>query len=41
MKRRYIKKFENFEQPEGTGTGTFWETEVDGETVGFSARRIC
>jgi hypothetical protein len=30
---KYIKTFESFEQPEGTGTGTFWETEIDGETV--------
>ena len=30
---RYIKTFESFEQPEGTGTGTFWETEIDGETI--------
>ena len=30
---KYIKLFENFEQPEGTGLDTFWETEVDGETV--------
>jgi len=30
---KYIKTFESFEQPEGTGTGTFWETEVDGEII--------
>ncbi len=30
---KYIKLFENFEQPEGTGTETFWETEINGETV--------
>jgi hypothetical protein len=30
---KYIKTFESFEQPELTGTETFWETEVDGETV--------
>ena len=30
---KYIKLFENFEQPEGTGLDTFWETEVNGETV--------
>jgi hypothetical protein len=30
---KYIKTFESFEQPDGTGTGTFWETEIDGETV--------
>ena len=28
-----MKLFENFEQPDGTGLDTFWETEVDGETV--------
>lgn len=30
---KYLKLFENFEQPDGTGLDTFWETEVDGETV--------
>lgn len=30
---KYIKLFENFEQPEGTGTETFWEVEIDGKTV--------
>jgi hypothetical protein len=30
---KYIKTFESFEQPEGTGTGTFWETEIDGEII--------
>lgn len=30
---KYIKLFENFEQPEGTGTETFWEIEVDGEPI--------
>ena len=30
---KYLKLFENFEQPEGTGKETFWETENDGETI--------
>jgi hypothetical protein len=30
---KYIKLFEDFEQPEGTGLDTFWETEVDGKTI--------
>jgi hypothetical protein len=30
---KYLKLFENFEQPEGTGKETFWETERDGETI--------
>lgn len=30
---KYIKLFESFEQPEGTGTDTFWEAEIDGDTV--------
>lgn len=30
---KYIKTFESFEQPEGTGVETFWETEIDGDTV--------
>jgi len=30
---KYIKLFENFEQPEGTGKETFWEAESDGETI--------
>ena len=30
---KYIKLFENFEQPEGTGTGSFWEAEIDGKIV--------
>jgi hypothetical protein len=30
---KYLKLFENFEQPEGTGKDTAWEVEVDGETV--------
>jgi hypothetical protein len=29
---KYIKLFDNFEQPEGTGSDTFWEVEIDGET---------
>lgn len=29
---KYLKLFENFEQPEGTGKETFWEVENDGET---------
>ena len=27
---RYLKTYENFEQPEGTGSETFWEVEIDG-----------
>ena len=30
---KYLKLFENFEQPEGTGKDTTWEVEVDGESV--------
>jgi len=30
---KYLKLFENFEQPEGTGKETFWEAERDGETI--------
>lgn len=30
---KYLKLFENFEQPEGTGKESFWEAEVDGETI--------
>jgi len=30
---KYLKLFENFEQPEGTGKQTFWEAERDGETI--------
>lgn len=29
----YIKTFENFEQPEGTGDQSFWEVERDGEKI--------
>ena len=28
---RYLKTYENFEQPEGTGSETFWEIEIDGK----------
>jgi len=37
---KYIKTFESFEQPDGTGLDTFWETEVDGETVRVTIRDI-
>lgn len=30
---KYLKLFENFDQPEGTGRETFWEVENDGETI--------
>jgi hypothetical protein len=30
---KYLKTFESFEQPVGTGTGTFWEIEIDGKTI--------
>jgi hypothetical protein len=30
---KYLKLFENFEQPEGTGKETFWEVENDGKTI--------
>jgi ribosomal protein L25 (general stress protein Ctc) len=30
---KYLKTFESFEQPEGTGTETFWEIEIDGKTI--------
>ena len=28
---KYLKKYESFDQPEGTGMNTFWEREVEGE----------
>jgi hypothetical protein len=30
---RYLKTYENFEQPEGTGTESSWEVEIDGNPV--------
>lgn len=30
---KWLKLFEEFEQPEGTGKETFWEVEIDGETI--------
>jgi hypothetical protein len=30
---KYLKTFESFEQPEGTGTETFWEIEIDGKKI--------
>lgn len=30
---KYIKKFESFTQPPGTGKETFWEVESDGQTI--------
>lgn len=37
---RYLKLFENFEQPEGTGLDTFWETEVNGETIRVTIKDV-
>jgi len=28
---RFLKTYESFQQPEGTGKDSFWEKEVDGE----------
>lgn len=28
---KYLKTYENYQQPEGTGKDSFWEKEVDGE----------
>jgi hypothetical protein len=30
---KYIKLFENFEQPEGTGEETYWEVEIKNKPV--------
>ena len=30
---KYLKLFENFEQPEGTGKESSWEREVDGKVI--------
>jgi len=30
---KYIKLFENFEKPDGTGLDTYWEAELDGENI--------
>lgn len=30
---KYLKLFENFEQPEGTGEKTFWEIEKDNKVI--------
>lgn len=30
---KYLKFFESWKQPDGTGKETFWEKEVDGEVV--------
>lgn len=30
---KYLKLFENFEQPEGTGEETFWEIEKNNEVI--------
>jgi hypothetical protein len=30
---KYLKLFESFEQPEGTGKKTFWEIEKDNEVI--------
>jgi hypothetical protein len=37
---KYLKLFENFEQPDGTGLDTFWETEVDGETIRVTIKDV-
>jgi hypothetical protein len=37
---KYIKTFESFEQPDGTGLDTFWETEVDGEKIRVTIKDI-
>jgi hypothetical protein len=37
---KYLKLFENFEQPDGTGLETFWETEVDGETLRVTIKDV-
>lgn len=37
---KYIKLFENFEQPDGTGLDTFWEAEVDGEIVRVTIKDV-
>lgn len=37
---KYLKLFENFEQPDGTGLDTFWETKVDGETVRVTIKDV-
>lgn len=37
---KYLKLFENFEQPDGTGLDTFWETEVDGRTVRVTIKDV-
>lgn len=30
---KWLKLFEEFQQPEGTGKDTFWEVEIDGEII--------
>jgi hypothetical protein len=30
---KYLKTFESYEQPEGTGRDTFWEIEKDGKPL--------
>jgi hypothetical protein len=30
---KYLKKYESFKQPDGTGKETYWEKEVDGELI--------
>ena len=28
---KYLKKYESFDQPEGTGKDSYWGKEIDGE----------
>jgi len=37
---KYLKLFENFQQPEGTGEDTYWETEVDNKSVRVTLRDV-
>lgn len=30
---KYLKRFEKFEQPQGTGEESFWEVEISGKVV--------
>jgi hypothetical protein len=37
---KYLKLFESFEQPEGTGEQSFWEVEIDGEKIRITLNDI-
>lgn len=37
---RYVKTFENFEQPEGTGADSFWEVKRDDKTIRITLNDI-